>query len=157
MNIQEIQREPDVPELTEKAIAIISQLCFRENDPNVTFLTEEASTNTRDNVVCALNVVDFSKFPKITFAFKAHAAGRGLLTLRHHLPKTQIFQAAYPTSYKGVEGNLEVTNWTQTPTGIMRVWGELKRIKLYGERGDIYYGDEIRAQMEILEKEIGKF
>lgn len=30
---QEIQREPEIPPLTERAIEILSTLCFRENDP----------------------------------------------------------------------------------------------------------------------------
>lgn len=210
---QEIQREPEIPPLTERAIEILSTLCFRGDSPNsktellfvfgtrknipeaseqvmtllnaditthvlltggltqghktpestlllsaidpkrypnVTFLCEQTSTNTMENVGHALSICDLSQLPSITFVFKAHAASRGYLTLRKQAPNSRILQAAYPVTFPGTGGLLTAENWHQTATGTKRVWGEFERIRLYGRRGDIAF-EEVQKQVEEVE------
>ncbi len=118
--------------------------------PSVSFICESTSTNTKDNVANALNMYDYSKLGTITFIFKAYAAGRGYLTLRKWAPTSRILQFAYPVAYPASNGLLNEHTWSQTSTGIKRVWGEFQRIRLYGKRGDIEF-EEVRTQVEAVE------
>jgi hypothetical protein len=123
-----------------------SELFFEHLDPkefpSVEFFSERASTDTRTNVTEALKVLDFSTYEKVIFIFKAHAAGRGYLTLRKFLPNTQLLQATYTPVYPEIGRVIARDTWQETEFGCARVWGEFLRIQKYGERGDIAYDTE---------------
>jgi len=205
MEKREIEKEPEVPELSTSDIDNITKICFRNDDilepadlifvfgsshhtkeladiisnllskklsnkvfitggrpdyidsrkidksenllildhidrrlfEGVEFYTENKSVHTTGNVTEALKVLDFSKYKKIIFIFKAHASGRGYLTLRKYLPETKLIQLSFNTSYHDDAEIITKENWYKTDFGKKRVYGEYLRIKKYSERGDI--------------------
>ena len=109
----------------------------------VEFIIENKSFNMLENVTEALRILDFSNYKKILFIFKSHAAGRGYLTLRKYLPKTEILQKTFNTKYSKAELEINRDNWHTFDFGRSRVWGEFLRIRKYGQRGDIEF-DEVK-------------
>lgn len=97
---------------------------------------EDQSTNSLENVTCALNVVDFSQINSLVVIGKAHAMGRQLRTLKKYIPQ-RIHCQSYPFAvvYDGVTVSRE--NWPASEIGRKRVWGEYLRIEHYGTIGDI--------------------
>lgn len=123
--------------------------------PNIKFFTENKSRNTLENVTEALVIRDFSKYNKIIFIFKAHAAGRGYLTLKKFIsPDTILIQKTWAATYSGAEKMITKDNWSTFDFGRSRVWGEFLRIKKYGERGDIFYDEATKALVDKIEKNI---
>lgn len=112
--------------------------------PRVRLICEGLSRNTRENVEYALRAHDFSQCKHIRFIFKAHAAGRGYLTLKQFCPEARLSQTTYAVQYDGSPMAIAKDNWFQFDFGRERVWGEVLRIKKYGERGDIAYPDVVR-------------
>jgi hypothetical protein len=126
-----------------------SQLQLNQFDlaayPDVKFLTESKSRNTLENVTEALKVHDFSKYKKIMFIFKTHAAGRGYLTLKKFVsPSTVLIQKTWAPIYPNTDKEITRDSWNSFDFGRSRVWGEFLRIKKYGERGDIFYDDKTK-------------
>lgn len=119
--------------------------------PRVRFFTEDRSRNTLENAQRALEVLDFRAYRKVLFVFKAHAAGRGYLTLRRFLPHAKILQKTAPAFYEEAGRLLERDSWHTFSYGRERVWGEYLRIKIYGERGDIAF-DEARNAIEQIQR-----
>lgn len=221
MEIRELPRNPKAPNFTERTIQLLTELCFRHDDPpqpvdlifvfsgslcpgetadrivdllhsgvskrvflpggiptyadsrkiqkseselildfipkhkfpDVQFFTEQQSRNTLENVEEALEVFDFRESEKIFFVFKAHAAGRGYLTLRRFLPHALLLQRSFPIQYEGVSQSISRDSWHTFAFGRERVWGEYLRIKKYGERGDIAF-DEVRESVRRIAEEI---
>ncbi|PCI29397.1 hypothetical protein COB55_02195 [Candidatus Wolfebacteria bacterium] len=120
-----------------------------ENYPNTNFVLETKSTNTLENVTEALKVLDFSDYKKILFLSKRYASGRGYLTLKKFLPNTELLQMSWSPNNYG-EGDIEITknNWLKHDVSKRRVWGAFLRIKKYGERGDIYFDDEVKSVVD---------
>lgn len=131
--------------------ALILELVDPSKYPGVTFYTEDQSTTTLANVTEALKVFDLTACKTITFVFKAHATGRGYLTLRILLPNTTILQAAYPVVYDEIVGPTTASNWHSGIIGTKHVWGEYLRIKKYGKRGDIEFNEvaDLVHQIEV--------
>ncbi len=111
--------------------------------PDVKFFSENKSTNTLENVTEALKVLDFSNYSKILFIFKRHDSMRGYLTLKKFIPQAKIIQQTFAGTYAGTDRPLDENTWHTYEFGRTRVWGEFLRIKKYGQRGDIFYDEEI--------------
>jgi hypothetical protein len=92
----------------------------------------------------------FTDCSSLLFIFKAHAAGRGYLTLRKFFKQAEILQQSFEVKYSRANSLLTRDNWFTFDFGRERVWGEYLRIKTYGARCDIEY-DEV----ESLVNEIG--
>lgn len=121
----------------------------------ITILQEHASTNTRENVIEALKVHDFTKAKSILFIFPSYACGRGYLTLRKFCPDTIIYQHSWNKIYPEFGTHIDRDTWANHQWSEQRVWGEFLRIKLYGERGDIAY-DEVKNLVARIDKSIAQ-
>ncbi|WP_137789113.1 YdcF family protein [Bacillus sp. E(2018)] len=99
-------------------------------------IIEEKSTNSLENVICALEVFDFTKIHTLMVVCKSHATGRQIRTLKKYLPnQMEYIPFTFNTVYNGTEVNRN--NWAETEVGRKRVWGEYLRINHYGSKGDI--------------------
>ncbi len=113
--------------------------------PDVQFNLESTSTNTSDNVARALGKYpDLKNTNTLFYVFVANASRRANLTLRKYLPTTELLLKSVPGKIVGSQHLVSATEWFLTEEGKGRVWGEFLRIKAYGERGDIAFGDETR-------------
>ncbi len=122
-----------------------------KNFANVEFYLEKRSDNTLANVVESMRVLDFSNYSNIAYIFKQHASTRGYLTLKKFVSQdTQLFQKTWPAKYPGENNALSYSNWYKTEFGRNRVWGEVLRIRKYGERGDIYYPANISSRVNLI-------
>lgn len=223
MQIQEVERNPETPEFSEEVIKLLTELCFRPDDPlepvdlifefssprhpektieileellkqniakkvfitggipnfldspkinkpeselflekmniskfpDVKFFSETKSTNTLANVTEALKVLDFSNYSKILFIFKHHDSMRGYLTLKKFLPHAKIIQRTFSYMYSGTDRPLTESTWYTYDFGRSRVWGEFLRIKKYGQRGDIFYGEKINEIIKQIDELTG--
>jgi hypothetical protein len=135
--------------------AIVLDLLHAAEYPNVEFFTENKSTNTLENVIEALKVLDFRNYKKITYIFKKHDSKRAYLTLKKFLPHTKLIQRTFDPVYPGTDRPLNRETWFTYDFGKSRVWGEYLRIKLYGRRGDIAYDDETEFLVGMIEKNVG--
>lgn len=104
---------------------------------DIKIFSEKKSTNTLENAIETLKIPEFKKCGSLLFIFKAHAAGRGYLTLRKFFPTARILQKTFETKYRGADKKITRDNWHTFSFGRSRVWGEFLRIKAYGSRGDI--------------------
>lgn len=114
---------------------------------HINFIIEKESTNTLSNVLNAFDVFDLRSVNNLIYIFKSYASRRGYLTLRRYLPKTHLMQVSYDVRYDNSNDEINIDNWYTNPINAQRVWGEVVRIKTYGERGDIEY-EEIRDTMD---------
>ncbi len=191
--LMEINRNPRPPRLNKKAKKLITELCFRKNDPlkkvdgifvfssiigidkladlvkkilaknisdkifitggvppkkvarnlgikeekleadtllnalnlnqykNLNVFVERNSGNTLENVTETLKNPEFKKCQSLLFVFKAHAAGRGYLTLRKFFPETKILQQTFEAKYKQADKKITRDNWHTFPFGRSRV------------------------------------
>lgn len=217
---REVERNPKVPDLTPKAVALLTELCFRAEQPfakadllfvfssasavgvlaekvrevlarelvpevfitggapqftdyrdpgrpeselffehlnptefpEVRFFFESVSTDTRSNVTEALKVLDFSEYKKVMYIFKAHAAGRGYLTLKKFLPHTELVSVPFAPVYPEIGRAITPEDWHETEFGRSRVWGEFLRIQKYGQRGDIFFNVEVKGLVGNIER-----
>jgi len=138
---------------TQIEAKLILETINKNQFSNINFFTENISTNSLENVTEMLKVKDFLDFKKILFIFKAHAAGRGYLTLRRFLPNTKILQKTFCVKYPNSKKEINRDNWHTFNFGSSRVWGEYLRIKKYGQRGDIEY-EEIKDLVKEIENSI---
>lgn len=133
-----------------------SELFFEQLDPSefpgVRFFSESVSTDTRSNVTEALKVLDFSGYKKVMYIFKAHAAGRGYLTLKKFLPHTELVSVPFAPVYPEIGRAITSKDWHETEFGRSRVWGEFLRIEKYGERGDIFFNVEVKGLVGNIER-----
>lgn len=115
---------------------VIIQHLLAAGVPKEAMVAEHRSTNTLENVTCAMEVFDFSTINSLMFICKSHATGRQWRTLAKHLPDHLAYVPFnFATTYHGQEINRH--NWMETETGRSRVWGEYLRICHYGDKGDI--------------------
>lgn len=123
--------------------------------PNLKVYSESKSSNTLENVTEMMHIPEFKNCRSILFVFKAHAAGRGYLTLRKFFPNITILQKSFNTRYKQTDKELSKNNWYTFDFGRRRVWGEFLRIKKYGSRGDIAF-DEVKNLVKQIEQLTGR-
>ncbi|MED1863735.1 YdcF family protein [Fictibacillus nanhaiensis] len=130
---------PDWDVNTDREVSeaqVIVSFLISAGIPSHIIFTEEKSTNSLENVICALEVFDFTKIQSLMVVCKSHATGRQIRTLKKHLPnQIEYIPFTFNTVYKGTEVNRN--NWMETEIGRKRVWGEYLRINHYGSKGDI--------------------
>ena len=104
--------------------------------PDVKVLYEEHSTNTRENVVMSLPLLDRTSVNTIWFVSKAFHAGRTRCTLQTFLPDKILLQYAYDTPIPEwwIVSRL---HWHEYEEWRQRVWWEFCRIREYGRNWDI--------------------
>jgi hypothetical protein len=117
--------------------------------PDINFLTETRSSNTKDNILNSLNLHDFSKERQIFYLTMEHVSGRTLRTLKQYLPNTELLQASFSSFDPMTKIPLSKEQWYLSENGRNRVWGEYLRIKEYGQKGDLLLDTQTR---DIIEK-----
>lgn len=125
-----------------------------EDFPNVKFYYEDKSHHTLANVTEAMQVVNFDYFDRIIFVAKSFASRRAYLSLKKYLPDKKYLSVTYDAAYPD-EQRITQKNWYSTEEGRGRVWGEFLRIKKYGEKGDIEYGEPVRRMIKEIEELTG--
>lgn len=221
----EIERNPKTPELSPRAIELLTELCFRKNDkpekvdgifvfsstinvqeiieilknllnqkvssrvfltggrppqfnlvgmngfvvemilskldqsqfPEVSFSTENRSTNTLECVTETLTNPKFIQCQSILFISNNYSAGRCYLSLRKFFPDVKILQTTfspqhYTLSSSSLSYNIDRDDWFNSETATKRVWEEYLKIKDYGIKGDIEY-NEVKDLVTKIEQE----
>jgi hypothetical protein len=98
---------------------------------------EEKSTDSKENIIFAKEIYDFSKIKSLTFISKNYVAGRQYRTLRKYLPDNLII---IPYSYNVYFDNgttFDRYDWMNYDKSKSLVFGEYLRIVYYGRREDI--------------------
>lgn len=105
--------------------------------PASAVLVEERSTNTLENVLFAIELLDaLESVPKsLLFYCKSHHSGRVWRTLSKYLPRASLSCLTYDATYLGT--SVSAQTWSQSAIGVRRVLAEYERILVYGRRGDI--------------------
>lgn len=116
---------------------VIYEKLLLNNVPKENIYFEERSSNSKENILFAKELYDFSKVNNMLFVSKNYAAGRQYRTLKKYLPD-QIRIASYPYEISLKDGQiLNSYNWMEHPESRSLVFGEYLRILYYGQRGDI--------------------
>lgn len=101
-------------------------------------LTENKSTNTLENVVFSMAVIDqelgLQNINTITAVVKNYHARRALMTLRKHIPKNIQLK---PAAYTATHYPFTKENWYNTENGNKKVMEEIEKIKIYLAKGDL--------------------
>lgn len=105
---------------------------------NEDILIENKSTNTLENVLFSLKVIDkeigLKNIHTIVGVVKNFHARRSLMTLRKHIPThIKLKAAAYDSEYYPFTKD----TWTESEAGKNIVLGEVEKIKTYLAKGDI--------------------
>ena len=105
--------------------------------PSDVILVQDRSTNTLEDAVFSLDVLEKHNISPESIAFlcKAHHSGRCLRTLRKFFHSQTLSPITYVAEYEGVKVSKE--DWYQHPVSRGRVYGEYLRIIKYTNRGDI--------------------
>ena len=98
---------------------------------------EEKSTNSKENVMYAKEIYDFSKIQNLIFISKNYVAGRQYRTLRKYLPSNIIITPYGYNVYFENGTTFDRYNWMKHEKSRSLVFGEYLRIIYYGRRGDI--------------------
>jgi uncharacterized SAM-binding protein YcdF (DUF218 family) len=101
-------------------------------------LIENKSTNTLENVLFSLEVIDkeigLENIKVITAVVKNYHARRALMTLRKHIPDhIELKAAAYASDYYPFTKE----NWSKSDLGREKVLEEVEKIKIYLAKGDL--------------------
>lgn len=100
-------------------------------------LVEERSTNTLENVLLTIDLLDALKArPKsLVFYCKSHHSGRVWRTLSKHLPDVRLSCATYDATYGA--SSISADGWVRSEVAVRRVLAEYERIRVYAASGDI--------------------
>ena len=106
--------------------------------PEKDVLAENESTNTLENVLFSIQVMDkeigLQNIKIITAIVKNYHARRALMTLRKHIP-AHIKLKAVP--YYSEYYPFTKENWFETDIGKEKVMEEVEKIKIYLAKGDL--------------------
>lgn len=119
--------------------------------PKVHFTLEEQSLNTLENVKNALPHLQLYATRRIGYVFPAYGARRGYLTLRRFLPEATLLPFCFYAHCLNGQSVITHDRWHLNERARSRVWGEYLRIKCYGERGDIAYGQDMQQLVQRVE------
>ena len=105
--------------------------------PSDIILVQDRSTNTLEDVVFSLDILEQHSISPESIAFlcKAHHSGRCLRTLRKFFPSQTLSPVTYLAEYDGVK--VSKADWYRHAVSRGRVYGEYLRIIKYSRRGDI--------------------
>ncbi|SMG19982.1 YdcF family protein [Paenibacillus aquistagni] len=117
--------------------------------PEDIIFIEDKSSNSKENVLFAKELFDFTQINSLYFVSKSHAVGRQYRTLQKYI-SSQIKMAPYPyeTKLKESDNNLNHLNWMEYPESRSLVIGEYLRIIYYGMKGDIVSVDGVVEGLE---------
>jgi hypothetical protein len=141
----------DLPTESERILDIIGKKHF----PNVDFRLDRKSLNTQQNVEQAIEL-GLSHFDSVCFIAKAPHCGRCRLTLGKYRPALKISHQGYQPVVEVGGPPFERHNWHQNERHIELVWGELRRIEVYGDRGDIFFPKELRSKIQRIYRLVGR-
>lgn len=101
---------------------------------------ETKSRNTFENLELGLKLLD--KMPEsVCFIVKSFHSGRAYMTLKKFLPKAVIYQDSFDSIYPNQNDHMTADSWHLNKQYRARVWGEFLRIKQYGKRKDLDFGE----------------
>lgn len=149
---QPLSKELEIKDKQCEADLILNKLGPKETK-GVKVFVERKSSNTLENVTETLKNPAFKKCRNLIFIFKAHASGRGYLTLRKFFPQTKILQQSFAVTYPRASQPIKRETWSTFDFGRRRVWGEFLRIRKYGAKGDIAH-QEVKNLIKKIELEI---
>ena len=106
--------------------------------PKKDILIENRSTNTLENVLFSIAIIDkelgLQNVHTITAVVKNYHARRALMTLRKHIPKNIQLK---PVAYNATHYPFTKDNWYNTENGNKKVMEEVEKIKMYLSKGDL--------------------
>lgn len=101
-------------------------------------LVENKSTNTLENVLFSIQVIDkalgLQNIRTITAVVKNYHARRALMTLRKHIPINIKLKAV---AYTAAHYPFTKDNWSGTENGRIKVMEEIEKIQKYLAKGDL--------------------
>lgn len=121
---------------SSEASSISSKLLER-GVPEDKIYVEDKASNSKENVILATKLFDFSKVKSVTIISKNYVVGRQYRTLKKYIP-SDIYISSYGYNVYLDDGTtFDENNWTEKDQSRSLVFGEYLRIICYGERGDI--------------------
>jgi uncharacterized SAM-binding protein YcdF (DUF218 family) len=106
--------------------------------PNKDILIENRATNTKENALYAIEIIDhqigLKNIQSIVAIVKGYHARRALMTLRKYVPTNIMLKAA---SYTCAQYPFTKDNWYKTEDGRKMILNEVEKIKMYLTQGDI--------------------
>lgn len=124
--------------------------------PESHMFVESKSTNSKENVVFAKDIFDFSGIKSLYFISKNYAAGRQYRTLKKYVDDVDIISCPYQVELEG-QISFDRFNWMKYKTSRSLVFGEYLRIIYYGKKGDIYKLNSMAQGLEGYIKAVLKF
>ena len=136
----------DYPPETPEA-CIIAELLVQAGVPREDIVIEDRSTNSLENVLFAMKLVDFNQYRSMLAITKSYATGRQLRTLKRHIPSsTTVFSVSFAAeAHNAGAGTVHRDNWTETELRVRIVLAAYQRIMKYGALGHIVPADPIRG------------
>ena len=129
-------KHPDWPDATMCESEGITAKLVEGGVPRNAIVFENWSRNTRENVLYAQEVVDFSQMRRLLFVGKSIGAGREYRTLAQNVPfPLRYIPFGFDAEYAGQI--ISRHTWMQSAVGRGRVFGEYLRIVYYGRLGHV--------------------
>ena len=129
-----------------ESVGIAAQLRAR-GVPREAIVTEERSTNSLENVLLGLELVDLSDVKRVLVIAKSYGAGRQVRTLRRHLPapiEISVMSFATAVPRQGLPP-IDRGNWMEYEKGVRLVLAAYERIVRYGAAGDLVPAEPVRG------------
>lgn len=121
----------------ESEARVIREKLVENGVPRDKIFIEEKSTDSKENIIFAKEIYDFSKIKSLTFISKNYVAGRQYSTLRKYLPRNVIITPYSYNIYFDNGTTFDRYDWMNYDKSKSLVFGEYLRIVYYGRRGDI--------------------
>lgn len=114
--------------------------------------TENASENTKDNVLNVIEKIRMCEPECIALIGRSYGIGRQARTFKNFCGEIQTVSMVYDMEVNGVAGNLTGQNWKDKAEWRSVVWGEYIRIVAYGRIGHVFVDfatpDDLLAELE---------
>lgn len=137
--------EPGTPliSVTDRVLGVLPQTM----QDSCTIHCQNKSTNSLEDAVFAQPYLEPYQTQTIGCVARNWAFRRQYLTLQKCVPHARILPLPYDEEL--TDGSVITSeNWHLNTEFRSMVWGEILRIKFYGERGDIAYPPDICAKIE---------
>jgi hypothetical protein len=138
---------PKFEDFKQSAIQTESQHIFshlkKPLNQKIHILLEEEASNTAENVTRSLSLLP-KDLTSLTYICLWYISQRAYLSLLKYLPQhVKYFQYALPRK-ENAEIVIGPDTWTASDMGRNRTYAEYLRLKLYCQRGDIEYPDNVK-------------